>query len=133
MVFVTRRRDEHRNAASSATSAGPDLADYLNSTMSPATYFWNQNNLAPRLQLNRISILENLAIDRDSHALLDLRPQTGKPALQLQHQPPERGRFHVELGPATGELVAGPARSERDFRQAVLFTGCGNRRQDSRR
>ena len=39
-------------------------------------------------------------------------PRPGKRSLQLQHQPAEGGRRHLELGPAAGEPLAGRARDD---------------------
>src|ERR1700722_10532779 len=101
-------------------------------TRSPATYFRNQNNLAARLQFGLIGILKNLAIDRHSHTFLNLAAETRVSFFQLPDELPECGRLHFEFGLATGELVARPARSDYDFRQANSFSGGIERRADDR-
>ena len=101
--------------------------------MSAATYFRNENNLAARFQFDVIGILKDLAIDRDGHAFLDLRSQPRVFLIQFSDELPERGCLHIELGLATGELVARPARSNYDFRHMSSFSGGIERRADNRR
>src|SRR4051812_27936633 len=79
------------------------------------TNLWNQNNLAVRPELRRVRILEYLAINGDRHALLDLPPQPGMAPFQLQDQPPERGRLHIEFRLPAGQRLADGTRGENDL------------------
>jgi hypothetical protein len=101
--------------------------------LSAATYFRDKNDLAAGFQFDVIGVLEYLAIDRDGHAFLDLRSQPRVFLFQFSDQLPERGCFYIELGLATGKLMARPARSNYDFRQTNSFSSGIERRADNRR
>ena len=66
-------------------------------------------------------------------AFLDLAAETGVFLLQLANELAKRGRLHIELGLATGELVARPARGDDDFRQTNSFSSGIERRANFRR
>ena len=101
--------------------------------ISAATYFRDENNLAAGFQFDVIGVLEDLTIDSDGHAFLDLSAEPGVFNIQFPDELPERGRFHIELGLATSELMARPARGDYDFRQTNSFSGGIERRADFRR
>jgi hypothetical protein len=50
-----------------------------------------------------IGVLEDLAVDRDRHALLDLAPETGIPTVKLENHPAKIVRLHLELGQPAGK------------------------------
>src|ERR1700689_4447135 len=86
-------------------------------TVSAATNLWDEHDFAARFQLNLVGVLEYLPIDRDGHAFLDLLAETRIFAFQLANKLTECRGFEFELGLATGELVARPARGDDNFRQ----------------
>src|SRR6516225_2651461 len=71
--------------------------------LSAAADFGDQVDLAVRVELGEIGVLEDLAVDRDRHAFLDLTPEAGEAAVELQNHPAEIIRLHLELGLPGGE------------------------------
>src|SRR6516225_2100921 len=100
-------------AAGFRSSAAADLRDQI--------------DLAIGFERGEVGVLENLAVDRYRHALVDLAAKTRKPAVELQNHPAESVRLHLELGRAAGEPAGGLAR-EMDARQAATRRSCRSRR-----
>src|SRR5258708_23445535 len=100
---------------------------------SAAPYLRNQNDFAARLQLDLISVLKDLPVDRDRHAFLDLGSKAWVFFVQLTNELPESGRFQFELGLATSILMARPARGNDNFTQLNSLSGRIQRRANFRR
>src|SRR6266566_679010 len=79
----------------------------------------DQHDLAVGVELGLVGVLEDLAVDRHRHALVDLMAEAGKATLQLGDQPAHRVRLDVELGLPAGE-AAGSRAGDDDVRHQHL-------------
>jgi hypothetical protein len=70
----------------------------IRSRLLSAADLGDENDLAIRPQLRGVGILENLAIDGDRHAFLDLLPQPRETLIKFQNKPAKIGRRHLDLG-----------------------------------
>src|SRR3984893_18841939 len=82
----------------SAPSAAADLGDKV--------------DLAFGVERGEIGVLEDFAVDRHRHALLDLAAEAGKAALKLQNHPAEIVCLHFECGEPAGEPAGSQARDD---------------------
>src|SRR3984893_483452 len=81
-----------------APSAAADLGD--------------QVDLAFGVERGEIGVLEDFAVDRHRHALLDLAAEAGEAALELQNHPAEIVCLHLELGLPASEPAGSLARDD---------------------
>src|ERR1700730_15807140 len=82
----------------SAPSAAADLGD--------------QVDLAFGVERGEIGVLEDFAVDRHRHALLDLAAEAGEAAVELQNHPAEIVGLDLELGLPAGEPAGGLTRDD---------------------
>src|SRR5437870_6899106 len=84
--------------------------------------FWGSEDPAVGVERGEIGVLEDLAVDRHRHALLDLAPEAGVAAIELQDHPAEIVRLHLELGLPAGE-PAGRLAGDDDARHVSAPAG----------
>src|SRR5437763_3932123 len=88
---------------------------------SAAADFGDQVDFALGVERGEIGVLEDFAVDRHRHALLDLAAETGVATVELQHHAAEIIRLHLELGLPAGEPAGSLAR-DNDARHVSLLT-----------
>src|SRR5439155_26338550 len=71
--------------------------------------------------LGRVGVMEDLAVDRHRHALVDLMAEPRKAALELGDQAAHRVRLDVELGLPAGE-AAGRRPGDHDVRHGFRLS-----------
>jgi hypothetical protein len=76
----------------------------------------DQDDLALGLKRGEIGVLIDLTVDRQRHALVDLVPQVGKAAIELEDQAADNVR--LEFGQPAGEPAGCLARDD-DTRQSL--------------
>jgi hypothetical protein len=79
---------------------------------SAAVDFGDQVDLALGVERGGTGVLEDFAVDRHRHALLDLAAEAGEPPIELQNHPAEIVSLHLDFGQPAGEPVGGLARAD---------------------
>src|SRR5579872_2329293 len=76
-------------------------------TSSAAADLGDQHDLAVGLQRREIGVLEYLAVYRDGHALVDLRPKAGIAPVELGDEAAHRVRLDIEFGDTARQPAGG--------------------------
>src|SRR5205823_14392175 len=72
---------------------------------SAAADLGDQHDLAVGVKPRLIGILEDLAVDRDGHALVDLMAKAGKTPVELSDHPAHRIGLDLDFGLAAGKAA----------------------------
>jgi hypothetical protein len=80
---------------------------------SAAADFGDQVDFAVGVERREVGVLEDLAVDYQSDAFVDLMPQAGEAAVELEDQTADIVRIDLELGQPAGLTAGRSSRSRR--------------------
>jgi hypothetical protein len=80
---------------------------------SAAADFGDQVDFAVGVERCEVGVMVDLAVDCQSHAFVDLMPQAGEAAVELEDQTADIVRIYLELGQPAGLTAGRSSRSRR--------------------